>query len=100
MWQRYLVHEDFFGQVTKKTGNHSIIFLQFKFDRTLGFYILQIYIPLTIIVMSSWVSITSTIMNNTIINIIYILQIYILLNIIIMSSWVSFLLALNTIMLT
>ena len=43
-------------EVTKKTGNHSIIFLKFKFDRTLGFYILQIYIPLTIIVMSSWVA--------------------------------------------
>ena len=39
-----------------KNGNHSIIFLSFQFDRTLGFYILQIYIPLTIIVMSSWVS--------------------------------------------
>ena len=42
-------------EVTKKSGNHSIIFLKFKFDRTLGFYIHQIYIPLTIIVMSSWV---------------------------------------------
>ena len=82
--------------MTKKTGNHSIIFLQFKFDRTLGFYILQIYIPLTIIVMSSWVSITIIIMNNTIINIIYILQIYIPPTIIVMSSWVSFLLALST----
>ena len=39
-----------------KNGNRSVIFLQFKFDRTLGFYFLQIYIPLTIIVMSSWVS--------------------------------------------
>ena len=45
-----------FCQVTKKTGNHSIIFLQFKFDRTLGFYILQIYIPLTIIVNTSFIS--------------------------------------------
>ena len=41
---------------TMKNGNHSMIFLHFQFDRTLGFYILQIYIPLTIIVMSSWVS--------------------------------------------
>jgi hypothetical protein len=39
-----------------KNGNHSVIFLKFQFDRTRGFYILQIYIPLTIIVMSSWVS--------------------------------------------
>ena len=42
-------------EVSKKSGNQSIVFLKFKFDRTLGFYILQIYIPLTIIVMSSWV---------------------------------------------
>ena len=34
----------------------SVIFVQFTFQRTLGFYFLQIYIPLTIIVMSSWVS--------------------------------------------
>ena len=33
-----------------------MIFVQFTFQRTLGFYFLQIYIPLTIIVMSSWVS--------------------------------------------
>ena len=39
-----------------KNGNRSVIFLHFTFDRTLGFYFLQIYIPLTIIVMSSWVS--------------------------------------------
>ena len=51
-------------EVTKKTGNHSIIFLKFKFDRTLGFYILQIYIPLTIIVMSSWVAFWSPKKNN------------------------------------
>ena len=67
-----------------------MIFVQFTFQRTLGFYFLQIYIPLTIIVMNSWVSITNIIMNNTIINIIYILQIYIPLTIIVMSSWVSF----------
>ena len=39
-----------------KRGNKSVIFINFTFDRTLGFYFLQIYIPLTIIVMSSWVS--------------------------------------------
>ena len=43
-------------EASKKSGTQSIIFLKFKFDRTLGFYILQIYIPLTIIVMSSWVA--------------------------------------------
>ena len=34
-----------------KIGNRSVIFLNFTFDRTLGFYFLQIYVPLTIIVM-------------------------------------------------
>ena len=42
--------------VNLKRGNKSVIFINFTFDRTLGFYFLQIYIPLTIIVMSSWVS--------------------------------------------
>jgi hypothetical protein len=44
------------GSVTLKTGRRSIISLNFQFHRTLGFYMLQLYIPLTIIVMSSWVS--------------------------------------------
>ena len=39
-----------------KNGNRSTIFLKFQFKRTLGFYLLQLYIPLIIIVMSSWVS--------------------------------------------
>lgn len=39
-----------------KKGNKSVIYLEFTFQRTLGFYFLQIYVPLTIIVMSSWVS--------------------------------------------
>lgn len=39
-----------------RRANRSVIFVQFTFQRTLGFYFLQIYIPLTIIVMSSWVS--------------------------------------------
>ena len=44
------------SKVNMKRGNKSVIFINFTFDRTLGFYFLQIYIPLTIIVMSSWVS--------------------------------------------
>ena len=39
-----------------RTGIRSIVFLTFNFDRAIGFYVLQVYIPLTIIVMSSWVS--------------------------------------------
>ena len=42
--------------VNIRKGNRSVIFLKFTFQRTLGFYFLQIYVPLTIIVMSSWVS--------------------------------------------
>ena len=34
----------------------STVFIKFAFDRAIGFYVLQVYIPLTIIVMSSWVS--------------------------------------------
>ena len=44
------------GLHSMRRGNRSVIFVQFTFQRTLGFYFLQIYIPLTIIVMSSWVS--------------------------------------------
>merc|ERR1719400_2780199 len=36
--------------------HRSVISVHFCFHRTLGFYLLQLYIPLTIIVMSSWVS--------------------------------------------
>ena len=44
------------GMDSSRRANRSVIFVQFTFQRTLGFYFLQIYIPLTIIVMSSWVS--------------------------------------------
>ena len=37
--------------VNLRKGNRSVIFLKFTFQRTLGFYFLQIYVPLTIIVM-------------------------------------------------
>lgn len=36
--------------------NISKVFLNFKFERQQGFYLLQIYIPLTLIVMCSWVT--------------------------------------------
>ena len=46
------------GVNTKKlrSGVRSVVFLTFNFERAIGFYVLQVYIPLTIIVMSSWVS--------------------------------------------
>ena len=40
----------------KDTFRRSVVFLTFSFDRAIGFYVLQVYVPLTIIVMSSWVS--------------------------------------------
>ena len=39
-----------------RSGIRSVVFLKFNFERAIGFYVLQVYIPLTIIVMSSWVS--------------------------------------------
>ena len=42
--------------VKMKNGERSVIFLSFNFQRAIGFYVLQVYIPLYIIVMSSWVT--------------------------------------------
>jgi len=42
--------------MTSKIGEQSIIFLHFQFSRTIGYYFLRTYFPLTIIVMCSWVS--------------------------------------------
>ncbi|XP_023344881.1 gamma-aminobutyric acid receptor subunit alpha-5-like [Eurytemora carolleeae] len=39
-----------------RNGQHSVIFVTFNFQRVIGFYVLQVYVPLTIVVMSSWVS--------------------------------------------
>lgn len=50
-----------------RSGARSVVFLKFNFDRAIGFYVLQVashrvpkllqvYMPLVIIVMSSWVS--------------------------------------------
>lgn len=53
-----------FGQYIGKSGrrdrsgyrNDSIVFLEFFFERQTGFFLLQIYTPLTLIVFCSWVS--------------------------------------------
>ena len=37
-------------------GNSSMIFLKLSFRREVGFYVLQVYIPLTIIVNTSFIS--------------------------------------------
>merc|ERR1711892_942193 len=42
--------------VKMKNGERSVIYLNFDFQRAIGFYVLQVYIPLYIIVMSSWVT--------------------------------------------
>jgi hypothetical protein len=42
--------------VKMKNGERSVVFLSFDFQRAIGFYVLQVYIPLYIIVMSSWVT--------------------------------------------
>ena len=41
---------------TVRDSTRSVVFLNFSFDRAIGFYVLQVYTPLVIIVMSSWVS--------------------------------------------
>ena len=42
--------------VKMRNGERSVVFLSFDFQRAIGFYVLQVYIPLYIIVMSSWVT--------------------------------------------
>ena len=37
-------------------GNSSMLFLKLSFRREVGFYVLQVYIPLTIIVNTSFIS--------------------------------------------
>ena len=41
---------------TSPIGNSSMIFLKLTFRREVGFYVLQVYIPLTIIVCCSFLS--------------------------------------------
>ena len=42
--------------MSSKLGHHSVLSVQFRLSRTLGFYFLRTYFPLMIIVTSSWVS--------------------------------------------
>ena len=41
---------------TVRDTTKSVAYLLFGFERAIGFYVLQVYTPLIIIVMSSWVS--------------------------------------------
>ena len=41
---------------TVRDTTKSVAYLLFSFERAIGFYVLQVYTPLVIIVMSSWVS--------------------------------------------
>ncbi|KAI1286413.1 Gamma-aminobutyric acid receptor subunit beta [Halotydeus destructor] len=42
--------------ITLSTGNYSRLICDIQFARSLGFYLIQIYIPATLIVVISWVS--------------------------------------------
>ena len=44
------------GTDNTKSFNKSVIALEFTFQRQTGFFLLQIYVPLTLIVCSSWVT--------------------------------------------
>ena len=49
-------HSEVYRTNQKVQANVSVISLHFAFHRQQGFYVLQIYIPLTLIVMCSWVT--------------------------------------------
>ena len=44
------------GVVRSGYRNDSVVYLDFLFERQTGFFLLQIYTPLTLIVFCSWVS--------------------------------------------
>ena len=49
-------HSEVYRSHQKVRANVSVISLHFAFHRQTGFYLLQIYVPLTLIVMCSWVT--------------------------------------------
>ena len=49
-------HGEYIGIKHPSVRNISTVILAFEFQRQQGFYLLQIYIPLTLIVMCSWVT--------------------------------------------
>ena len=49
-------HSMVYRHSAKLRANVSVISLHFAFHRETGFYLLQIYVPLTLIVMCSWVT--------------------------------------------
>ena len=49
-------HSEVYRNHQKVRANVSVISLHFAFHRQTGFYLLQIYVPLTLIVMCSWVT--------------------------------------------
>ena len=51
--------------------NDSVVYLDFLFERQTGFFLLQIYTPLTLIVFCSWVSfwlVKTEAVNNKMLN--------------------------------
>ena len=45
-----------FNMIRSGYRNDSVVYLDFLFERQTGFFLLQIYTPLTLIVFCSWVS--------------------------------------------
>lgn len=51
-----IIHLFSFAQDCRPSGNYSRMRLTFVFARSLGFYIIQVYLPSVLIVIISWVS--------------------------------------------
>ncbi|XP_047525077.1 gamma-aminobutyric acid receptor subunit beta-like [Pieris napi] len=53
---KVLGHRQRAMEISRTTGNHSRLLCDFQFERSMGYYIIQIYISSGIIVIISWIS--------------------------------------------